>query len=220
MKIKTDNSDKVKLLTDLTEEELNKYNNIKDKSIILHHKEFKGLNILELFDCKDTSMTLNDYKHLELPALLQNSYNDIYNSFVKAMYADGYKIKYCDNLDSKFIYDKETKTVNIQNGLSNRIKIHYLVDVFSNEISSNNFEKELFKHAINKGIGIEDEFDNNYSLIDWYKNTDFKDVEKTLKLLTSKCRRFVDNFNKFFDIEKQNYIYVDVPLYNDCNLTI
>ena len=93
--IKNGKDERVELLDNLTNDEPQKYNDPNDKSITLHHKEFKGLNILELFDCKDTSMTLKDYKSFEYPALFSNNYNDIYNSFVKAMYADGYKVKYC-----------------------------------------------------------------------------------------------------------------------------
>ena len=49
--IKTGNDERVELLDNLTNDELEKYNDPNDKSITLHHKEFKGLNILELFDC-------------------------------------------------------------------------------------------------------------------------------------------------------------------------
>lgn len=130
--IKNGNDERVELLDNLTNDELKKYNDPKDKSITLHHKEFKGLNILELFDCKDTNMTLKDYRSFEYPALFSNGYNDIYNSFVKAMYVDGYKVKYCDNLDSKFSYDSEDKTIYIKNGLNPQIKILSLLDVYVN----------------------------------------------------------------------------------------
>ena len=69
------------------------------------------MNIIELYDCKDTTMEQKDYKSLELPALLLFDYQDIYNSFVKALYADGYKINYCNNLKNKFDYDKDNKTI-------------------------------------------------------------------------------------------------------------
>lgn len=218
--IKSENNERVELLDNLNNEELQKYNDPNDKSITLHHKEFKGLNIIELFDCKDTSMALKDYKHFEYPALFQSNYNDIYNSFVKAIYADGYKVKYCDNLDTKFSYDKDSKTIYIKNGLNNQIKILSLLDVYINELSNNTFEKDLLKHVISKGIGIDDNFDDKYSLIDWYKKTDIKNVDKTLKLLSSKGRKFVDNFNRFFDMEEKYYPYENVSLYDDYNLTI
>lgn len=218
--IKNGKDERVELLDNLTNDELQKYNDPNDKSITLHHKEFKGLNILELFDCKDTSMTLKDYKSFEYPALFSNNYNDIYNSFAKAMYADGYKVKYCNNLDTKFSYDKDDKTIYIKNGLNNQIKILSLLDVYVDNLSNNAFEKDLLKHVISKGIGIEDEFDDKHSLIDWYKKTDIKNVNKTLKLLSSKGRKFVDNFNRFFDMEEKIYPYKNVSLYDDYTLTI
>ena len=218
--IKNGNDERVELLDNLTSDELKKYNDPSDKSITLHHKEFKGLNILELFDCKDTSMTLKDYRSFEYPALFNNDYNDIYNSFVKAIYADGYKVKYCDNLDSKFSYDKEDKTIYIKNGLNKHIKILSLLDVYVSNLSNNSFEKDLLKHVISKGIGIDDEFDDKHSLIDWYKKTDIKSVDKTLKLISSKGRKFVDNFNRFFDMEEKYYPYENVSLYDDYTLTI
>ncbi len=78
----------------------------------------------------------------------------------------------------------------------------------------------MLKHVISKGIGIEDEFDEKHSLIDWYKKTDIKSVDKTLKLLSSKGRKFVDNFNRFFDMEEKIYPYENVSLYDDYTLTI
>lgn len=218
--IKNGKDERVELLDNLTNDELQKYNDPNDKSITLHHKEFKGLNILELFDCKDTSMTLKDYKSFEYPALFSNNYNDIYNSFVKAMYAGGYKVKYCNNIDTKFSYDKDDKTIYIKNGLNNQIKILSLLDVYVDNLSNNAFEKDLLKHVISKEIGIEDEFDDKHSLIDWYKKTDIKSVDKTLKLLSSKGRKFVDNFNRFFDMEEKIYPYENVSLYDDYTLTI
>ena len=197
-----------------------KYNDPNDKSVVLDHNDFKGLNVLQLFDCKDTDMKLNDYKHIELPALFESSYDDIYNSFVKAIYADGYKVKYVDNLDCKYSYDKENKTINIKNGLSNQIKIMSLLEVYSSEISSNDLEKDLLKHVISKGIGIDDEFDEKNSLLDWYKNTDIKSVDKTLKLLSSKGREFIDNFNRFFDLEPKYYPNENISLYDDYNYNI
>ena len=138
----------------------------------------------------------------------------------QAIYADGYKVKYVDNLDCKYSYDKENKTINIKNGLSNQIKIMSLLEVYSSEISSNDFEKDLLKHVISKGIGIDDEFDEKNSLLDWYKNTDIKSVDKTLKLLSSKGRKFIDNFNRFFDLEPKYYPNENISLYDDYNYNI
>ncbi len=222
VKVKNEDKEEVLRLSSLFEEELSRYNNPKDKTITFHHKELNGMNILNLYDCKDTTMRKDEYKHIELPALFIFDYNDIYSSFVKALYKDGYKIKYCDNLDSKFEYDKDTKTINIKNGLNNQVKIKYLLDVYSSDNTNNSFDKDLFKYSICKGIGITEEydFDDRYDLADWYKNTDFKNVEHSLKLISSKGRKFLDNFNNFFSIESKNFEYETVNLYDNYNLTI
>ena len=175
---------------------------------------------MELFDCKDTNMTLKDYKDLDLPALFGSSYDDIYNSFVKAIYASGYKVKYVDNLDSKFSLDKDNNVINIRNGLSSQIKILSLLDVYSSETTNNTFDKELMKHVISKGIGIEDDFEERFSLLDWYKKTDIKSVDTTLKLIASKGRTFINKFNKFYDLEPKIYPNKDVDLYEEFDLKI
>ena len=220
VKITDNGNEMVKSLKDLTKEQIQKYNNPKDNSVVLHHKNLKELKVLELFDCKDTNMLKEEYKELNLPALLQNNYNDVYKSFVKAMYADGYKIKYVDNLDNKFEYDKDNKIIHIKNGLNNRIKILGLIDIMSDDVSSDTFEKELFKHTINKGIGIDDNFDDKFNLLNWYKSTDIKNVDKTFKLLSSKSRKFINNFNRFFDLEYEFSIDSNKSLYDDFSLKI
>ncbi len=220
VKVKNGNNEEIKLLYSLNQDELKRYNDPKDDSITFHHKDFKGLNITELYDCKDTDMKKEDYKQYELPALFYSNYNDVYNSFVKAIYADGYKVSYIDNLDSKFSYDKENKTINIKNGLNCKMKMLCLLEVYSSDITKNDFEKKLFNYAINKNIGIDDEFVEDHSLLEWYKNSDFKDVEHSFKLLTSKGRKFINNFNRFYSLEQKEFDYEDVSLYDDYTISI
>ena len=220
--VKVKNNDKEEILpyTSLTDKEKEKLNNPNDKSITLDHTELKGMNIIELYDCKDTTMEQKDYKSLELPALLLFDYQDIYNSFVKALYADGYKINYCNNLKNKFDYDKDNKTINLKKGINDRIKVLSMLDIYTSDNANNDFEKELLKYSICKGIGIDTDFDDRFDLYNWYKKTDFNDVEKSFKLISSKGRKFINNFNKFFSIEKKNFEYIPTGLYEDYNLSL
>ena len=50
------------------------------------------------------------------------------------------------------------------------------------------------------------------SLLNWYENTDIKSIDKTLKLLYSKSRKFIDNFNRFL-IWNLNIILMKTYLY-------
>lgn len=220
VKIKDKNTERIDLLDNLNNEELKRYNNINDLSVTLHSKELKSLNIIELFDCKDTTMPKNNYKNLELPPLFNFDYNDIYPSFVKALYSTGYKIKYCDNIDNKFVYDKNNKIVNIKNGLNSKTKILCLLDVYTSDMTNNDFDKKLLSYTINKHLGYDDHFLENNSFTDWYKNTNIKDVEYSLKLISSKAKKFAKSFNKFFEEEKKNFDYNDTGLYENFNLSI
>lgn len=220
VKVKNDDKEEILPYTSLTDKEKEKLNNPNDKSITLDHTELKGMNIIELYDCKDTTMEQKDYKSLELPALLLFDYQDIYNSFVKALYADGYKINYCNNLKNKYDYDKDNKTINLKKGINDRIKVLSMLDIYTSDNANNDFEKELLKYSICKGIGIDTDFDDKFDLYDWYKKTDFNDVEKSFKLISSKGRKFINNFNKFFSIEKKNFEYIPLGLYEDYNLSL
>ena len=51
-------------------------------------------------------------------------------------------------------------------------------------VSNNDFDKELLKYSICKGIGIDTDFDDRFDLYNWYKKTDFNDVEKSFKLIS------------------------------------
>lgn len=219
VRIKDNTTERIELLSNLNDDELKRYNNPTDFSITLHHKKLKGLNIMELIDCKDTNMTKNDYKEFDLPSLFYCDYNSIYNSFVKAIYASGYKVNYCDNIDNKFLYDKNNKTINIKNGLNSKTKMLCMLEVLSSDITNNDFDKNLFSYAINRSIGIDDRFMDNVSVIDWYKNSDIQNVEHSLKLLSSKARKFTNNFNRFYEIEKKNFDYDNTNLYDEFNFS-
>lgn len=218
--VKNGNTEKIKLLNDLTDDELIRYNNSDDKSVLFHHNSFNGLHITELFDCKDTNMKKSDYKTPDLPPLLYTDYDSIYNSFVKAFYADGYKINYCNNIDNKYLFDKDNKILNLKNGLSSQMKIKCILEAYSTNISSTTFEKDLFNYAINKNIGVDDELPDKVSFFDWYNKTEFKDVEHCFRLLSTKGRKFINNFNKFYKLEQKEFIKDDIDLYNDFNFSI
>lgn len=177
---------------------------------ILSPNDFKGLKIVELFDCKDTNMPKENYKKYDLPALFYSNYNDIYTSFCKAIYSLGYKICYCDNLKEKYSYEKSSKTINIRNGLNNYMKMKCILDVYSSDVTSNDFDKNLLNYAINKSIGIDDEFAENTSISEWYSKTNIKSVDHSFKILLSKGKKFIDKFSHFYNLEMKNPDYGDI----------
>lgn len=179
---------------------------------ILVPDKFNGLDILTLYDCKDTNMRQVDYKKYSLPPLFFSSYDDIYNSYVKAIYKNGYKVIYCNNINSKYTYNDKSKIIYIRNGLSSKIKMLCMQEVFTSNLTTNDFEKRLLNYVINKEIGIDDSMKEK-SILNWYKNTDIKDVEHTFKLISTKGRKFINDFNKFYELKEKEITQTSIKTY-------
>lgn len=208
--IKYDNSETIKNVSELTKKEMKQYRNQNNENITFHHKEFRGLNIIELYDVKDTTMKKEDYNFEPLPALFYSSYDDIYNSFVKAIYTAGYKIKY-KKMEDKFSFDKDDKVISLQKGLNNRVHLLSVLNIYVKDNSSNDMEEELLEFVICRRLGIEkDDIDFN-KFNKWYHNQDIKDVDRLLKVVVNRGRKLVDNFNRFYDLELKANMDISSP---------
>lgn len=219
--VNEDDKKTIKNIKDLNKQELKKYFDKEDKSVVFHHKDFKGLNSTILYDIKDTNTRKIDYNNKPLPALFYSSYDDIYNSFIKTLYADGYKVKYV-SMNNKYSFDRDSKTISLKQGLNKRMHLMITLDIYTNNIASNDMEKEVLDMVISRIIGIDKEdvsFDRFQS---WYKQQDMKMVDNLLKLIVNKGRKFADNFNKFYelDMQKKESLYLDDEkgLYDDFSL--
>lgn len=211
----------IKNMKDLTKQELKKYFDKENKDVIFHHKDFKGLNSTTLFDVKDTTMKKTDYDMAPLPALFYSSYDEIYNSFIKALYADGFKVKYV-SMNNKYSFDKDSKTISLKQGLNKRMHLMIVLDIYTNNITSNEMEKDILDMVISRRIGIDKEDVSFDKFQSWYKNQDIKTVDNLLKVIVNKGRKFANNFNKFYEIEiqKNESLYPDDEkgLYDDFSL--
>lgn len=219
--IKDNGRELIKNVNDLTKSELKRYFNKEDQSITLHHKDFKGLNSTILYDVKDTTMRKIDYDNGPLPALFYSSYDEIYNSFIKALYADGFKIKYV-NMDNKFSYDEKSKTISLKQGLNKRVHLLAALEVYTSNVTSNKMEKDVLDMVISRRIGIDKEDVSFDDFKSWYKTQDMNTVDRLLKTITNKGRKFANNFNKFFELEQQKreslYLDDEKGLYDDLSL--
>jgi len=211
----------IKNMKDLTKQELKRYFDKENKDVVFHHKDFKGLNSTILFDVKDTTMKKTDYDTGPLPALFYSSYDEIYNSFIKALYADGFKVKYV-SMNNKYSFDKESKTISLKQGLNKRTHLMIVLDIYTNNITSNEMEKDMLDMVISRRIGIDKEDVSFDKFQSWYKNQDIKTVDNLLKVIVNKGRKFANNFNKFYEIEiqKNESLYPDDEkgLYDDFSL--
>lgn len=162
-------------------------------------------------------MKKENYEQEPLPALFYSSYDEIYNSFVKAIYAEGYKVKY-ENIEDKVFLNKDTNIISLRTGLNKRTHLHLLLDVFTKEKTNNDMEKHLLEMVIARRIGIENREVDFKSFYVWYQNQDMKDIDHVLKVIVFKGKKFSDNFEKFYDrvLKEIEELYPDKSnLYDD-----
>lgn len=190
----------IKKREDLTQEELKMYLDPNEPDVTLHHRKFNGLKIVELFDIKDTNMSKKNYEQEFLPTLFYSSYDEIYNSFVKAIYTEGYKVKY-ENIQEKISLNKDNKIISLKKGLNKQTYLLLLLDTFTKDNSSNDMEKRLLDMVIARRIGIDNKEIDYKDFYKWYHSQDMKDVDHLLKIIVSKGKKFYDSFAKFYNKE-------------------
>lgn len=216
--IKQNDKKIIKNIKNLTKQELKAYLDKKNKDIVFHHKDFKILNSITLYDVKDTTIKKVDYDTGPLPALFYSTYDEIYNSFIKTLYANGFKVKYV-TMNNKYSFDENNKTISLKQGLNKRIQLLTILDIYTNSISSNDMEKSMLDMFILRRIGIDKEDVSFEKFQLWYKNQDIKTVDKLLKMIVNKGRKFINNFNKFYEIGLQKneslYLINEKGLYDD-----
>lgn len=215
------NVDEIKKRKDLTPEELEMYQDPNNPYVTLHHKDLKGLRITELFDVKDTNMDIINYEQEPLPALFYSSFDEIYNSFVKAIYCDGYKVRY-EDIEQKVSLNKEENVISLKKGINNQIHLLLLLDTYSKDNTSNDMERKLLEMTIARRIGIENKEIDFNDFTNWYKNQDMENVDHLLKVIVSKGKRFCDNFQRFYEKEmnENKELYPDeIDLYDDYKIS-
>lgn len=211
--IKENNKEIIKNIKDLTKKELKQYFDKENKNVVFHHKEFKGLSSTILYDVKDTTMRKKDYESELLPALFYSSYDEIYNSFIKTLYTDGFKVKYV-KMNNKYSFDEDSKTISLKQGLNKRVYLLSALDIYTKTIASNDMEKDMLDMVISRRIGLDKEDVSLNKFQSWYKNQDIKTVDNLFKVIVNKGRKFVNNFNRFYEIElqKNENLYQDKSL--------
>ena len=125
-------------------------------------------------------------------------------------------------MNNKYSFDEDNKTISLKQGLNKRIQLLTVLDIYTNSISSNDMEKSMLDMVISRRIGIDKEDVSFEKFQLWYKNQDIKTVDKLLKMIVNKGRKFINNFNKFYEIELQKneslYLVNEKGLYDDLSL--
>ena len=200
----------------LNEEELKKYKDKDDNSISFYKEKVTNFKIGTVFDASQTNMPLDTIEEELNPILEDPTADGVADTFIKAIYKDGFKVKYEDfKDDTKGYCDLENKTIVIKKGLSNLMRLKVIVHEYAHglahkHLTNNNkeyqehrnqyeTEAESIAYVVSKYLGLDT---SNYSqmyLYSWSKEKDFKEIEDSFNTIVNYSKKIISNYNKMYE---------------------
>ena len=226
VKIKiSDNEFEVKPLKSLNDEEMKIYRDKNDDSIVYHDQRLSHFSIGTVFDVSQTTMPI-DLIHDKLNPILEDPNADyITDNFIKAIYKDGFKVKYGNTLNgSKGYCDFQNNTLVIRDGLSNLMRLKVIVHEYAHALAHRHLkennkeytehrekyetEAESIAYVVSKYLGLDTRDYSQTYLYSWSKNKDFKEIDDSFSTIVNYSKKIIDNYNKI--VEKNNILSEDM----------
>ena len=209
----------------LNEDQLATYRNKDDESIVFDHQKLSGFSLGNVFDVRDTDMPLDTINKELNPILEDSRAEEIMTPFIKAIYNDGFKVKYEDISNGvKGYCDFENKTIVVKKGMGNIMQLKVLIHEYAHSLAhkhleSNNkeykehrnqyeTEAESISYVVSKYLGMEtSDYSLNY-LYAWSKEKDFQEIDDSLSTIVSYSKKIINNFDKFYSYELEKGVAI------------
>ena len=200
----------------LTDEEKQKYHNKDDNTITYHDKILKNFSIGTVFDVSQTNMPMDLIEEKLNPILEDPKADFVADTFIKAIYKDGFKVKYGDTPDgAKGYCDFENNIIVIKKGLSNLMRLKVIVHEYAHSLAHNHLkdnteeytnnrekyetEAESIAYVVSKFLGLDTRDYSEIYLYSWSKNKDFKEIDDSFSTIVNYSKKIIDNYNKMFE---------------------
>ena len=226
VKIKNDDgSYEIKPLFALSDDDKKRYRDKNDDSIVYHDQRLSHFSIGTVFDVSQTTMPI-DLIHDKLNPILEDPNADyITDNFIKAIYKDGFKVKYGNTLNgSKGYCDFQNNTLVIRDGLSNLMRLKVIVHEYAHALAHRHLkennkeytehrekyetEAESIAYVVSKYLGLDTRDYSQTYLYSWSKNKDFKEIDDSFSTIVNYGKKIIDNYNKI--VEKNNILSEDM----------
>lgn len=200
----------------LTNEEKQMYKDKTNNRVVFHKQKLSGFGLGNVFSVTDTNMPMDAIEEELNPVLEDPSADGVADTFIKAIYKDGFKVKYEDIKDgAKGYCDFETNTIAIRKGLSNLMRLKVIVHEYAHglahqHLKNNNkeyeehrnqyeTEAESIAYVVSKYLGLDTGgYSMNY-LYSWSKEKDFKEIEDSLSMIVNNSKKIISNYKKMYD---------------------
>lgn len=210
------NGYELKALFLLTDEEKKKYRDKSDDSITFFCEKLCNFKIGFVFDASQTNMPLDVIEEQLNPVLEDPSADGIADTFIKAMYKDGFKVKYEDiEGGTKGYCNINDKTIVIKNGLCNLMRLKVLVHEYAHGLAHQHLkdngkdyqehrnqyetEAEAISYVVSKYLGLDKStYSFNY-LYSWSKEKDFKEIDDSFSTIINYSKKIIDNYKKIYE---------------------
>lgn len=219
VKIKTGIDDKYeyKPLFALTEEEKTKYKDKADDSITYHSQKLSNFKIGTVFDASQTNMPLDEIDKQLNPVLEDDRADGIEDIFIKAIYRDGFKVRYEEKIESgaKGYCDFENSTIVVKKGLSNLMRLKVVIHEYAHSLAHKHLlnnnqdyqehrnkyetEAESIAYVVSKYLGMDTSQYSNMYLYSWSKDKDFKEIDDSLGTIVNYSKMIINNYEKILD---------------------
>lgn len=221
VKIKNnDGTTEITPLYTLNDEEKQKYRNKDDDTIIYHDKILKNFSIGTVFDVSQTNMPMNLINEKLNPMLDDPKADTVADTFIKAIYKDGFKVKYDETQNgAKGYCDLENNTIVVKKGLSNLMRLKVIVHEYAHALAHshlkengmeyiNNREKyeteaEAIAYVVSKYLGLDTRDYSQTYLYSWSKDKDFKEIDDSFSTIVNYSKKIINNYNKILEKEIQ-----------------
>lgn len=214
--INADGSFEIKPLYMLNAEELKKYKDKKDNSVVFFNEKLTNYRVGNVFDISQTNMPLDSIEEQLNPTLEDTSADGVTDVFIKAIYKDKYKIRYEDiTTGAKGYCDLNNSEIVIKKGLSNLMRLKVVIHEYAHALAHRHLKennKEYIEHrnqyeteaesiayVVSKYLGLDT---SNYSLnylYSWSKEKDFKEIEDSFNTIVNYSKKIIRNYNKMYE---------------------
>ena len=235
VKIKLDNGKyEVKPFYMLNSEEQKKYKDKNDDSITFHKKKLTHFSIGYVYDMNQTTMPFDEIDSKLNPMLEDPKADEIADIFIKAIYRDGFKVRY-DKIENgaKGYCDFDSNEIVIADGLNNLMKLKVIIHEYAHSQAHKHLkenkldykehrekyetEAESIAYVVSKYLGFDTKDYSFIYLYGWSKNRDFEEIDDSFNAIVNYSKKIINNFEKMLE---KNRNVVDELYPNDYEVGI
>ena len=223
VKIKTNEEGKyiLKPLFSLNDEEKEKYKNKNDDTITYYSQKLSNFKIGSVFDASQTTMPLDTINEKLNPVLEDDRANGMEDNFIKAIYRDGFKVRYEEKIESgaKGYCDFKNNEIVVLKDLSNLMRLKVVIHEYAHSLAHKHLlennkdyqlhrnkyetEAESIAYVVSKYLGLDTSSYSQMYLYSWSKDKDFKEIDDSLNCIVDYSKKIIHNFNSVYQHSKE-----------------